>query len=388
MGRGRRPASAVSSPPRGGARRLAPARPRPGVSAVRGRLSRLVRTRPAAGRGVRLAAPPGPQRHRPLGLRGDGQRRVDAEVGRDRRAVDDVQARVAPDPVVAVDDAGSRVGADRARRRGSARSSAMSSDLAELPPGEGRHADASAQPAAAPASPRGRPGSRSGSGSPWPCREVSPSRPSRPRRPETCSELSTALHDQADDRALGPAAHATACAANADRVAHRPASQRTAAAAAAGRRRRPGSSRAGPSRWSPCRSGPFSMWVSSSGWNDDVIATPRVKSTSRGTVRVIAPPSASELVRVSCAEPRARAAAARRCRACGAAASGCPTCRPRAPPGRRVTVRRSRRAARRRCASCRHASPPAAGVGGRSAIDGAQRLDARRRAARPARGSS
>ena len=54
---------------------------------------------------VRLALV-GPERHRPLGLGGDGQRRVDAEVGRDRRAVDDVQPGVAVDPLVGVDDAG------------------------------------------------------------------------------------------------------------------------------------------------------------------------------------------------------------------------------------------------------------------------------------------
>ena len=42
----------------------------------------------------------------------------------------------------------------------------------------------------------------------------------------------------------------------------------------------------------------FSTWVSSSGWNEVVIATPRVRSTSRGTLSVTDPSSASELVRV------------------------------------------------------------------------------------------
>ena len=62
---------------------------------------------PSGGPRVGLALV-GPERHRPLGLRGDRQRRVDAEVGRDRRAVDDVQAGVAEDPLVGVDDAGRR----------------------------------------------------------------------------------------------------------------------------------------------------------------------------------------------------------------------------------------------------------------------------------------
>src|SRR3954447_18957288 len=47
-----------------------------------------------------------PVRHRPLRLGGDRQRRVHAEVRRDRRAIGDVEARVAVDPLVAVDDAG------------------------------------------------------------------------------------------------------------------------------------------------------------------------------------------------------------------------------------------------------------------------------------------
>ena len=49
-----------------------------------------------------------PERHRPLGLRGDRQRRVHAEVGGDRRAVDDVQPGVVVDPLVGVDHAGPR----------------------------------------------------------------------------------------------------------------------------------------------------------------------------------------------------------------------------------------------------------------------------------------
>ncbi len=41
------------------------------------------------------------------------------------------------------------------------------------------------------------------------------------------------------------------------------------------------------------------MWVCSFGWIDDVIATPRVKSSGGRTARVTAPTSASELVRVT-----------------------------------------------------------------------------------------
>ena len=55
-----------------------------------------------------------PHRHRALGLGGDRERRVDAEVGGDRRAVDDVQAGVAVEAVVGVDDAGVGAVADRA----------------------------------------------------------------------------------------------------------------------------------------------------------------------------------------------------------------------------------------------------------------------------------
>ncbi len=59
------------------------------------------RLEPLVGRAQRRArvglALVGPERHRPLGLGGDRQRRVHAEVGGDRRAVGDVQARVAVD---------------------------------------------------------------------------------------------------------------------------------------------------------------------------------------------------------------------------------------------------------------------------------------------------
>lgn len=54
--------------------------------------------------GVRLALV-GPEGHRPLGLRGDRQRRVHPQVGGDRRAVGDVQAGVAVDPLPGVDHA-------------------------------------------------------------------------------------------------------------------------------------------------------------------------------------------------------------------------------------------------------------------------------------------
>ncbi len=46
-----------------------------------------------------------PQRGRTLGLSGNGQRRIHAEVGRDRCAVDNAERRVAVHAVVRIDDA-------------------------------------------------------------------------------------------------------------------------------------------------------------------------------------------------------------------------------------------------------------------------------------------
>ena len=129
--------------------------------------------RPLGGPPVRLARGR-PQRHRPLGLRGDGQRRVDAEVGRHGRAVDDVQARIAPAP------------GGRGRRR-RARASRRSRSRRGSAPSSGRRAtspiDAAGRRPARPvrSQPRRQPphrlvcpaGIQVGFGSPWPCRDVS-----------------------------------------------------------------------------------------------------------------------------------------------------------------------------------------------------------------------
>ena len=92
------------------------------------------------------------------------------------------------------------------------------------------------------------------------------------------------------------------------------------------------------------------MWVCSSGWIDEVMATPRVKSCSfRLRILVSAPPSASEFVRVrtpSLAEICGSAPAAFiRCRSCcvphvPAANTTCPAVRERAAgPARQAPVR-------------------------------------------------
>ena len=85
----------------GGEGRRGRGRERPGSSAAPRRPARTA----ALLRAWILLAGVRPQRHGALGHRRDGQRRVDPDVGRDRRAVDDVQALVAVHPVVRVDDA-------------------------------------------------------------------------------------------------------------------------------------------------------------------------------------------------------------------------------------------------------------------------------------------
>ena len=68
-------------------------------------------TEGGAGVGLALVRP---ERHGPLGLRGDGQRGVDAEVGRHGCTIDDVQAVVAVEPLPRVDHTGLRGLADGA----------------------------------------------------------------------------------------------------------------------------------------------------------------------------------------------------------------------------------------------------------------------------------
>ncbi len=76
----------------------------------------------------------GPQRHRPLGLRGDRERGVDAEVGRDGRPVHHVQPGIAVHPVVGVDDAACGPSRRSRSRRGSAPSSARRPRHRPCPP--------------------------------------------------------------------------------------------------------------------------------------------------------------------------------------------------------------------------------------------------------------
>ena len=84
----------------------APARGRRGQDS--GRRRRRTPDHPVGlslGRALVLRSPDRPQRHGSLRLCGDRQARVHAEVRRDGCAVHDVQARIAPDAVVWVDDA-------------------------------------------------------------------------------------------------------------------------------------------------------------------------------------------------------------------------------------------------------------------------------------------
>ena len=110
----------------------------------------------------------GPEGHRPLGLGGDRQRRVHAEVGGDRGAVGDVEAGVAVHPLVGVDHA--RLGRVAPIAQPPMKC-AVSGRLNGSPIGAAGGAAHHRRPSGG--RPRCRPGSRSGSGSPWPCRDVS-----------------------------------------------------------------------------------------------------------------------------------------------------------------------------------------------------------------------
>lgn len=123
-----------------------------------------------------------PERHRPLELRGNGQRRVDPEVGRDRRSVDDVKSAVAVQPLVGVDDSGLWRIADRTAAQ-EVRGHRDVSDLAEVPPGSPPILRATRLATSLPT------GIQVGLAAPWPGPEVS-RYPSRVLRPDTVMELS------------------------------------------------------------------------------------------------------------------------------------------------------------------------------------------------------
>ena len=166
------------------------------------------------------------------------------EVGRDRRAVDHVQPRVAVHPVPRVDHPVGRGGADhrpaedvrghRDVERLGERAAGRAADLLGEQPGRRLPA-----------------GIQVGLGVPWPGPATS-RRPSRPRRQRVVSELSTRLHDQGDHRPLRPARAPTASA----RPAGLPDDAAQPARGPGAGRRRPAATGAAPSRWSPGRSGP------------------------------------------------------------------------------------------------------------------------------------
>ena len=144
------------------------------------------------------------------------------------------------------------------------------------------------------------------------------------------------LHDQRDDRPLGPArrldSERTRSASGGGPAAPSQASQRGDASAAVGQQRR----QQRPSRWSPCRSGPARCGCRSSGWNDDVIATPLGEvDVARAAVAV---PRAEDRLGVGAGQlaepvgqPRQRARSPHPVQQL----SGCRRCRPRARPARR-----------------------------------------------------
>ena len=179
--------------------------------------------------------------------------------------------------VVGVDHAGRGVRPRSGSRRGSARSSGCRGGL------PAHHPRTPAGPFAArggrrsPESPCAQRGSTIGLGSPWPWRDVSrtPSEAARTTRDD--DRVVARLHHEPDHAALAPAPH---------RRGRSPA--RTGAAPRGGgtsptaaRVRPPSTSRVAsrPIALEPLPYRTFSMWVSSSGWKEDVIATPREAST-------------------------------------------------------------------------------------------------------------
>ena len=211
-------------------------------------LDALVRRarRPGAGRRSPLL---GQKRHRALGLRGDGQRRVDAEVGGDRGAVDDVQAGVAVEAVVGVDDAGLGVSRRSAQPPRKCAVIGMLNSSPTVPPGKpsmslGEPADGLVA---------GRDPGRVGRAVALPGGETG-ARPSRLRLVNVVSELSrdcmtSAMMVRSDQRRRSRGRRTLPAAL--PHLARARSRQRGAA-----RRRRSARSAAAHRRWSPCRSGP------------------------------------------------------------------------------------------------------------------------------------
>ena len=256
---------------------------------------------------------------------------------------------MAPDPVVGVDDpplggrpdgrAAEEVRGHRARRTPRPRAAGRGASPGRLARAVRR----------APAWPRGPPGCRSGSARRGPAARSAGGRPSRPRlRRDGASELSLALHDQADDACARSSAAASA-------------SSRTEAQRVAGRRSR---SELARQRGRPVPPGTAMVASSahrvralavadrldvggSSGWNDEVIATPRREVDVARAAPT--PWSAAEQrlgvgagqVAEPVRQPRQLALVA----ASRAAAAGCPRRRPRARPAAVVTCAVSRRPA-------------------------------------------
>ena len=169
-------------PPPGAPHPVSAARRRsaPGASAgtagCRGGTARHPRCTPTRAAAGGPARPCSARRHRPFRLRGDRQRRVDPEVGRDRRAVDHVQPRVAVHPVVRVDHARRPATRRSPRRRGCARSSGCRTVRRARRPGSRRSPRRAAGPPRLPA------GIQVGFGAPCPWRGDQPA-PTEPAAP-------------------------------------------------------------------------------------------------------------------------------------------------------------------------------------------------------------
>ena len=275
----------------------------------------------------------GPQRHRPLGLGGDRQRRVDAEVGRHGGPVDDGDARVAPDPVVRVEHPALGRSAPIAAPPMKCAVMGVSSTSPQEPPGTARTPVSSSSRAARTLHRVVPDLDVRGVGLSVALGRREPAAAEQALPAVRAQGVVPGLHDEADDGPLAPPVgvepHGRQVAGMPDELDERLREPRAAGAAAA-RARRP----AGAMAFDPLPYRQFSTWVTSSGWKDDVMAAPRVRSTSLRHETVCAQQrlgvGAGEV-----AEPLARSAAAPPRPSSRAAAAGCPRCpRPRRRAGR------------------------------------------------------